>query len=227
MRKHHLPCFTPIPSWAIFGLTLIAATALRGDDVQNWQNLTVTWPKIEQVALETSAEWRLTDDLSDLSYWRIRQAIATRPFSWLTAGAAYRYTESKNSEGHWRDQHRLELELTPRWKLDEQVTLSLRNRMEFRWNESVRGRNERTRHRLQLAVNTPQWRAVKSVYASHETIYDWDRKRIAEHRTIPLGLKFEIRESAELSLFYMLRVSVRDEEWTHTHVIGTSLSLSL
>ena len=55
MRKHHLPCFTPIPSWAIFGLTLIAATALRGDDVQNWQNLTVAWPKIEQITLDSGA----------------------------------------------------------------------------------------------------------------------------------------------------------------------------
>jgi hypothetical protein len=115
----------------------IPVAAQEESDFQAWQTASLKWFDSKYVNLITTAHFRFTNDSSEFSLWRIGQAVITEPLPWLRAGVAYRYTESKNSLGDWQFQHRNDLQLTPHWKLDKWGSMSLRNRLELRWNVSL------------------------------------------------------------------------------------------
>jgi hypothetical protein len=204
-----------------------ATPAPAGDDFQSWHSVSLRWLDTPAVRLTSAAHIRLVDDSSDFALWRIGQAAATELRPWLRAGLAYHYTEAKNADGEWRYQHRGEIQLTPRWRIGEGITLSLRNRLELRANQGVSDLNERTRHRVQLTVATPGWRPLRGVYASDEVFYDFDRRELSENRLVPLGLNVRLGEATDWRVFYLLRSTRGAEDWTHAHILGTSLGFRL
>jgi hypothetical protein len=207
------------------GLTVISARA--DDDFQTWQTVSLKWLDTKYVDLTTAVHTRFTDDSSDFALWRIGQAVSTDPLPWLRVGLAYRYTEAKTPAGDWRHQHRGEFQVTPHFQLHERLSVSLRNRLELRWNEGAGDVNEVSRHRLQFSLATPEWRPVRSVYISNEIFHNYDRGRISENRLVPLGLRFRLHEKANLRVFYMIRSVRGADEWRHVHVLGTGLAFVL
>ena len=209
----------------VCGLALGAAA--RADDFQTWQTVSLRWLDTHTVDLTTAVHTRFTDDSSDFSLWRIGQAVSSDPLSWLRVGVAYRYTEAKDSSGEWRHQHRGDFQVTPRCRLTERVSVSLRNRLELRATEGADEVHEVLRMRLQINVATPEWKPVRGFYVSNELFHSFDREVIFENRAVPFGLRFPLHEKAALRVFYMLR-SVRGvDEWRHAHVLGTTLGVSL
>jgi hypothetical protein len=204
-----------------------SSSPARAADFQTWQPVSLKWLDTKDVALTTAMHTRLYDDISEFALWRIGQAVSTDPLPWLRAGVAYRYTESKNSAGDWRYQHRGEFQVPPHHRPGDRVSVSLRNRLELRWNEGVGGVNEVSRHRLQFSLAKPEWRPLCSVYVSNEIFHDYDRSVIPENRAVSLGLRFRPHEKANLSVFYMIRSMRGTDEWRHDQVLGTGLAFSL
>lgn len=206
---------------------LALAIAARADDFQTWQTVSLKWLDTKHVDLTTLAHTRILDNSSDFSLWRVGQAVTTDPLPWLRAGVAYRYTESKNSAGDWRHQHRGDFQMTPHFNLGHRVSVSLRNRLELRATEGVDEVHEVLRMRLQFNVATPEWKPVRGFYVSNELFHSFDRDVIFENRAVPLGLRFRLHEKANLSVFYMIRSVRGADEWRHAHVLGTGLAFSL
>ncbi len=207
--------------------TLTLASTARADDFQTWQTVSLKWLDTQYMDLTTAVHTRIYDDSSDFSLWRVGQAVSTDPLPWLRAGVAYRYTESQNSDSDWRHQHRGEFQVTPHFNFSDRVSVSLRNRLELRWNEGAGDVNEVSRHRLQFSLATPAWRPLRSVYVSNEIFHNYDRGMISENRAVPVGLRFRLHEKATLRVFYMIRSVRGADEWRHDHVLGTGLAFSL
>lgn len=210
--------------WWALALAWLVATgnpAHASDEFQTWNYLSLRTLENENGYFVTTALFRLTDDSTDPSLWRIGQAIFIDPVRWMQAGLAYRYSESKNSDDVWRSQHRLEVQLTPRWWLTHDIHIGLRNRLELRWNEGTSSRNERSRHRLRLSIRAPQWYHLSQIYGGTEVIYDYDRNDLTENRLVPLGFLFRLNDVLGLRTYYMLRSIRNGSDWTHVHVLGT------
>jgi len=201
----------------ICGLALGAA--VRADDFQTWQTLSLRWLDTQTVDLTTALQTRFYNDSSDFSLRRIGQVLSSDPLPWLRVGVAYRYTEAKDSAGAWRHQHRGELQVTPRYRLTDRVSVSLRNRLEWRAAEG--------RMRLQLNVATPKGKAVRGFYVSNELFHRLDQGVIYENRVVPLGLRFALHETVVLRVFYLLRSVRGTDSWRHAHVLGTALGVAL
>jgi hypothetical protein len=201
----------------------IPVAAQEESDFQAWQTASLKWFDSKYVNLITTAHFRFTNDSSEFSLWRIGQAVITEPLPWLRAGVAYRYTESKNSLGDWQFQHRNDLQLTPHWKLDKWGSMSLRNRLELRWNQNTSEMNIRSRHRMQVNISTPQWRPLQAIYINNEVFHDFDLGKISENRVVPLGLRLQWNDKTNYRLFYMLRSARSTHQWRHDHIVGIGL----
>jgi hypothetical protein len=206
---------------------LTPVTLSARDDIQAWQNLALTWLDTEAVDLTTSLHFRITDDISTLSHWRLGQEVKVDPLAWLSVGAALRRSESKNSAGAWRYQHRAELELNPHWRLGERIRLNLRNRLEVQQRQGSSDLSERLRHRLRLSFQTSKTATLRELYAENEVLHRFDRGMITENRAVPLGLNLRLPAGAGLRTYYMLRSVRGSTTWRHEHIVGSSLSLSL
>jgi hypothetical protein len=223
MKKH----FPIMPALVVLLLLDETTTARADDDFQTWQTVSLKWLDTKYVDLTTAVHTRFTDDSSDFALWRIGQAVSTDPLPWLRAGVAYRYTEAKDSAGDWRHQHRGELQLTPHFKLNDRVSVSLRNRLELRATEGADEVHEVFRARLQFNIATPEWKPVRGFYVSNEILHSFDLGEIFENRVVPLGLRFRLHDKANLNVFYMIRSVRGGDEWRHAHVLGTGLAFSL
>ena len=208
-------------------MMVLFSAAVKADDWQNWNNAALRWYDGEIFHLTAAMEIRITDDISDATLFRVGQAAGTSLAPWLRADIAYRYTEAKVASGSYRHQHRAEFQLTPHHALTDQLAVSFRNRVEWRWTQGAGQVNERTRHRLQFNLSTPDWRPLRGLYASNELFYDFNRERTSENRFIPLGLTFRLHDQASLGIHYMLRSTRGADSWSQAHVIGTALSVSL
>lgn len=207
------------------GLALGAATC--ADDFQTWQTVSLRWLDTQTVDLTTVLQTRFYNDSSDFSLGRIGQAVSSDPLPWLRVGVAYRYTEAKDSAGAWRHQHRGEFQVTPRYRLTDRVSVSLRNRFEWRTAQGANEVHEVLRMRLQLNVATPEWKAVRGFYVGNECFHSFDQEVIYENRVVPLGLRFPLHEKAVLRVFYLLRSVRGTDAWRHAHVLGTALRVAL
>lgn len=209
-------------------LLLLAAASVRaGDDFQSWHALALRWVETPHADMVASSQLRFRNNSSELSLVRFGQAVVLKPTPWLRAGLAYRYGEAKGSDGEFRDQHRGEVQLTPGASLTERLDLRLRNRFEVRATEGEPGLNERVRHRLRISFRTPGWEPLEAVFASDEIFYDFDRDRVSENRLVPVGIYLRLRDGVGLRLGYLLRSARSRGDWVQTHVMATTISLSL
>jgi hypothetical protein len=152
---------------------------------------------------------------------RFRQTL----LPWLDAGIGLSLLRIENTRTQDRFmQFRPELEINPHFDLTPHLSLELRNRMEWRWNEEESFTTHRLRHRLQLAWTLPRpLGPLTRVFASNEWLTDLHRRPWTENRLIPLGLTFKTGRQAELDLFYMILSSRISATWDHESIIGSWL----
>lgn len=186
----------------------------------------------QYVDLSLLGQFHLRDDASEHSYSFISQRFAFDMQPWLTLGANYTLLKSlqPGTTDDWRDHHRLELEITPKWKATADRTFEFRQRFEARWIEDRDAVNYRTRHRAPATLNLHGLGPLTAIFAGDELFYDYTLDCISENRVVPLGLTFTLHEKAQLSLACMLifpaPASQRPrDEWQNTHAPITTLSL--
>jgi len=208
-------------------VALVAPRVAASSDAQLWQGVTLKWFDHKPVNLESLVYWRFTNDLSQLGLRRVGQTVNVAINPWLNGAVTYRYTESKTTAGTWRQQHRGELELTPRFKVNDKLTVSVRNRFEVLGTEGVSGTTERTRHRIQASWRGSKDGLVAATYISNETFYDIDRERISENRLVPLGLRLRVRGTEGLNVQYIFRANRTAASWTYIHAIETVIGFKV
>lgn len=198
------------------------------DDFGTWYALSLKMIDTRRVDVVGTAEARFYEDSRELLQYRLTPRLVVDPSRYLRTTVGYTYLPTRRSDAdEFIDQHRLEIELTPRWPVNDRLTLELRNRLEVRWIEGLDGTNERSRHRLGASYRLRDTGLLRSVFARDEVILNLDLADVTQNRLVPLGIGFRLGEKVGFNLYYMLQSFQRPDGWSHAHIIGTHLSLSL
>lgn len=207
-------------------LWLTAATALQGrDDIMMWNWLSLNLWQNDTHKVHAYFDNRIVDDLTEEKLWLGSLRYKFKARKNLQLGFGYTYIDVRTIKtDSWRDQQRLEFEVNPSFKLDDNWKLSLRNRMEVRFYEDRGDSSSRFRHRTQLS-RPIDFGPFKSYYANVELFYLLDLEKVNEVRTIPVGSGIKLGENTKLNLFYMIQSkrTGNTSEWNHAHALGTHL----
>lgn len=206
----------------LFGRT----TPLRADDFQGKYRLSLSAWQQGDWEVQLHAETRWQDDSS-----RLKERLFTPQILWqatehLKLAAAYTHLEFRSGKGFDND-HRLELEANPHWKLADWASLDLRNRMEFRFRDGPGNGTERYRGRAQFVFPINHLGPLTSVYANDEVFYDFGFHQVNQNRLTPIGLGFKLNDHAQFRIFYMIQSTRSKAEWDHAEVLGTHLLFKL
>jgi hypothetical protein len=133
------------------------------------------------------------------------------------------FNPDETSRPNWL---RFELEVNPNYRLSDNVTLSFRNRFEWRWRDEGAEYNTRLRIRPQIDWTLNREGLFRGFYANNEVFYDTTKDRVSENRLIPLGVVLRPSEHLELRLFYLWRSARGAQEWRNYHGLGVLASLN-
>jgi hypothetical protein len=147
---------------------------------------------------------------------------------WLELGAGFSILRLENSVSEdFSNQCRPEIELNPTLRMGESWKLGVRNRFEVRWNEGGGKPRPRSRHRLQLTRTIAGAGPLTAIFASNEFLFEYDRGEWTENRIVPGGATLRLSKWASMDLFYMVRSTQADRTWSHDHIAGVILKLTL
>jgi hypothetical protein len=214
------------PILLLLSCLLAGGLWLRADDFQSWQRFSLTaWHKGDwEMQLHEESRWNR--DSSRLNEQLITPQILWQANEIWRFSVAYTYYRYHSGNG-FDNEHRLELEANPHWKLTDWVTLDLRNRLEVRFRDGPSNGPERTRHRIQYTFPLAHAGPLKSLYFNDEFFLDLDHKQLNQNRLTPLGLSFKLNDYAQLRLYYLVQSIRTHAEWDHAHVLGTQLQFQL
>lgn len=213
---------------ATIGLLFVASAIApaRGDDFGGWHALSVKYLDTDHWTLAAFGQLRYRDSASELFAYQLSQQVTYKASRWLHLGLNYSYLPFKRgASDEFLEHHRLEPAITPRWIVNEWLTLDLRNRIDLSWIENTENPVEKLRERPQAVVRIKGLNPLESIFINNEFFYDFDAGRYNENRFIPLGLNFRLHRHAGFSLYYMLRSVRPGGAWLHTHVLGTQVSV--
>lgn len=147
---------------------------------------------------------------------------------WLETGYGLSFLSIESlSTGERFTQFRPEFELTPKFRLTDQLQFELRNRMEWRWNEGQEFTWHRSRHRVQLGYRLAEKIGpVTRFFINNEILTDLNKKgELWENRAIPMGVTLASSKQTDLDLFYMIFSVNHPSGWVHESVIGSFLRI--
>lgn len=210
------------------GLMRFGYSTLGSDVFASWNSLTLKTLDTEYVDLITSAETRFYDNEQGFRQALFKQSVSTQPTRYLAANVNYGFLPTRTGQDQgWLEEHRLEMEVVPKWRTSEDLTLEFRNRLELRWMENRSGLNERSRHRVKGILKVSGLDPVDSIFASEEVLLTYSDFWFQQNWLIPFGVTLKIHPKAKFSAYYMLQSAhVLEFEWRHAHIFGTDLSLS-
>jgi hypothetical protein len=201
------------------------------DDSQAWPALSLKLVDKKPWSITTYIESRFADEENPQRLWLISERIGYAALSNLMLGANYTFLHYRvpavapvpgQSEEPWISQHRLEFEANPHWG-NAHIKVALRNRFEIRWTEGADEENYRSRHRLEVTFPISKSGLIESVLISDEPFYDYSAGEFNENRFIPLGVNCRLADQVKLRIYFMERSVKAHNEWTNTHVLGTTL----
>ena len=209
------------------GALMGAMSAALADDFATWNGVSLKILDTEHVDLVTLGQVRLYNNSSELLQYALSQQVVVDLNRFLRTGVNYTFLPTRGSEGDdFIDQHRVELEFTPRWPINDRLTLDLRNRLEIRWIEGFSGTNERVRNRLGVSYELRNTGLLHSIFATEEIFYPLADAELTQNRLTPIGLRFRLNEHVGFSTYYMLQSIKRAGDWNNAHVIGTQFLFS-
>ena len=206
-------------------LYFLSAPAFARDDFQYRQLLTVKLIDTKKIDFVLFGQMRMNHDAEDINFYLISPQLKFDLWKNLQLGLNYTHAGLKlfsagAGRDEFREHHRLELEVNPRWAIGDLFRITMRNRYEFRWIENAGSDNPRFRHRTNVEMPIKNWGRVKSVYANSEFFYDINDHRYNENWTVPFGIKFKVNKQVDFSIFYMLQSRLTDT-WTANEILGT------
>jgi hypothetical protein len=223
----HLRVFALHPRFlALLLLLTLPATRVAADE---WW----AWTSVEFWKQDRAKAWLFLGNRLDFQDGPYVQIVSPRfkyeLLPWLDVATGQSILNIENvltdrSHFQWRP----ELELNPHFNLTPHLSVELRNRMEWRWNENEAFTTHRSRQRLQIAYVFPKpLGPLTRVFVSNEWLTDLHRHQWTENRLIPAGLTFRLGAQADLDVFYMLISSRPRADWQQESVLGTFLRLRL
>jgi hypothetical protein len=160
-----------------------------------------TWIVSPRVRYDLNATWQLQANLSVLEAFNADEVAQP---GWL----------------------RFEFEVNPTFRLTDSLTLSFRDRFEWRWRDGGDEYATRVRIRPQLDWTLHKEGLFRGVYANNEVFYDFTQDRVTENRLIPFGVLLRPSEHLDLRLYCLWRTTRGAHGWKNYEVLGVLASLN-
>ncbi len=204
----------------------------KADDPQLWifNNLNFVKESDHELTLTMHGRFVEGEDLS-LYQFQPKYAFSLHDYFW----GAFNYSffgvknNSKNVEDEdiFSNQHRLEIELQPRFQISELFKYTGRNRLEYLMNEDINYLNHRFRHRSVISFEGFK-DSFGILVSQSEVFYDFGQENWNQFRTAPLGVRFKIKDfqiSFLPSILSLRKKSDNGESnWSHSYFSSFELS---
>lgn len=171
-------------------------------------------------------ELRVTQDGSDIGYWFTREQLIFKFIKKIPVGINYVFAQGRNNT-KYTNEHRVEFDLMPKFPINDYLTITNRNKLEFRWLENREGVQNRFRQRWGIDIAIEKIPFIKKIYADTEYFINFDSGEFDQNRLIPAAIVLPCFDNADLRIFYMIQHVKRNNNWSSNEIVGTQLSISL
>ncbi len=212
----------------IAAVLAVASSAMEGNGeaFELWNELKVSELNKADWRTYTWLEARYREGSSHPAVWLAQQNLYRRFSERWEMGIGGTYLEARNAQGGWNSQTRIQLEINPRWNLGQEFSISLRNRMEWRFFERP-GDSSRlvSRHRLLLSKQVSWFGGRQRIEFSEELFFDTRLGLAIENRLRPVNLHFRAGGRWSVNVFTQLRSRRIDgtQPWKHSAALGLGL----
>jgi len=207
-------------------LLALLPSLLLAEGTQGWYQNTV-WVRLdEKWSIGNDLHLRADDGIGRVHTWiaspRVRYDL--NPTWQLQANVSVleAYNADETAE---LDQTRFEFEVNPTFRLSDSLTLSFRDRFEWRWRHGG-DYSTRVRIRPQLDWTLKREGLFRGLYANNEAFYDFTQDRFTENRLTPLGVLLRPSAHLDLRLFYLWRSTRGGQGWRNYHGLGVQAALN-
>jgi hypothetical protein len=197
----------------------VSARAQTASDAQSWNEFRIYLTR-KQFTAVGFLSLRSEEDFSHLYERHMELSLQRGLLRNLNGALAYRFVTSRPERGRLNHENRLSVDVIPALPLPENIILTDRNRLEFRWLNGVP--SQRYRNRLMLRRVFPRARGT-APYLAGEAFYDsrfghWSRWRAQA------GVTFPVVRHLELETAYWLQKDIhpRGVRW---NILYTSFHL--
>jgi hypothetical protein len=201
-------------------LTLLPAT-LCAEGTQGWYQHNVWLRLDEKWSIGNYLDLRADDGVGDVHTWivspRVRYDLDATWQLQANLSVLETFNADETAQAGWL---RFEFEINPTFRLTDSLTLSFRDRVEWRWRDGGDDYTTRIRVRPQLDWTLRREGLFRGIFASNEVFFDFDQERVTENRLIPFGVLLRPSEHLDLRLFYLWRSTRAAQGWRDYHGFG-------
>jgi len=177
------------------------------------------------VSFEIGAQLRARDFYNELQRWQGSAKLNYQWFEHTSLSLGFATLEDNIGRTGSQIEYRIYPAISHTVALTTSLDLKIRNRIDFRKREFEEDFANRSRHRIGLQYDLPDWGPLDYVFASDEFYINWDTGNLDQNRIIPAGLGFRISETLTMEAYYLLRLDDNGGRWDRTHVLGTHLKI--
>ncbi len=205
---------------------LLFPALLCAEGTQAWYQNTIWLRLDEKWSVGNDLHLRADDGVGRIHTWiaspRVRYDLSPTWQLQANVSVLEAYNADETAILDWT---RFEFEVNPTFRLSDSLTLSFRDRFEWRWRH---GGDYSTRIRLrpQLDWTLRKEGLFRGLYANNEVFYDFTQDRVTENRLTPLGVLLRPNEHLDLRLFYLWRSTRGGQGWRNYHGLGVQAALN-
>lgn len=205
---------------------LLFPALLCAEGTQAWYQNTIWLRLDEKWSVGNDLHLRADDGVGRIHTWiaspRVRYDLSPTWQLQANVSVLEAYNADETAILDWT---RFEFEVNPTFRLSDSLTLSFRDRFEWRWRH---GGDYSTRIRLrpQLDWTLRKEGLFRGLYANNEVFYDFTQDRVTENRLTPLGVLLRPNDHLDLRLFYLWRSTRAGQGWRNYHGLGVQAALN-
>ncbi|MFT3744633.1 MAG: DUF2490 domain-containing protein [Pyrinomonadaceae bacterium] len=198
-------------------------TPVDDDDIQSWNDISVTIPLNKKVDLYVPVTFRFDENATTLHEGRIGGGLVFKPHKSVSIAPTYLFIQTRNSAGAFRREDRLSLGVTYRFPTK---SFGLAHRSQFEFRHRASGNTWRYRPSVTVDKHLPDdWVKGLKLYVTEEPFYDSASGRFSRNR-LTLGVNKVLTKKLSVDLYYLRQ----DDNFSHpglAHVIGTAWKIKL
>jgi len=210
----------------LLALLALLPSVLCAEGFQGWYQNTVWLRLNEKWSIGNDLHLRADDGIGRAHTWivspRVRYDLS--PTWQLQANLSVLETFNADETAEL-SQTRFEFEVNPTFRLSDSLTLSFRDRFEWRWRHGA-DYSTRVRIRPQLDWTLRKEGLFRGLYANNEAFYDFTQDRFTENRLTPLGVLLRPSNHLDLRLYYLWRSTRGGQGWRNYHGLGVQAALN-
>ncbi|MEQ1603775.1 MAG: DUF2490 domain-containing protein [Pyrinomonadaceae bacterium] len=199
------------------------STPVDNDDIQSWNDLSVTVPLNKKIDMFIPVTFRFTRNVSRLNEGRVGGGFIFKPHKSVSIAPTYLFIQTRNSAGVFKTENRLSLGVTYRFPT-KSFGISHRSQLEYRHRAS--GNTWRYRPSFTLEKHLPDdWVKGLKAYVTEEPFYDSASGRFSRNR-LTFGVNKTLTTKVSVDLYYLRQ----DDNFSHpklAHIVGTSWRIKL